>query len=280
MLKFAANLTFLFADRPFLDRFAAAAQAGFAGVEYLFPYDVAAEEIRARLTAHDLTQALFNLPAGDWAGGERGLAALPGREADFRAGLDLARRYAAVLGCTRLHAMAGIPPAGADPAAVRATYLANIRHAARVLAADGITLMIEPINSRIDMPGYWLDSPRAAFALLDSIGEANVRVQYDLYHAQIMEGNLARTLEYGLARTLEYGLAGAAPRIGHLQVADNPGRGEPGSGEIAYPFLFATLERLGYDGWIGCEYKPAASTEAGLGWFAPYRRRDRPLPTA
>ena len=268
MLKFAANLTFLFADRPFLDRFAAAAEAGFAGVEYLFPYDFPAAEIRARLTAHDLTQALFNLPAGDWAAGERGLAALPGREADFRAGLDQARRYAETLGCTRLHAMAGIPPIGADPELVRATYLANIRHAARTLAADGITLMIEPINSRIDMPGYWLDSPRAAFALLDAIGEANVRVQYDLYHAQIMEGDLARTLEYGLA--------GPVPRIGHLQVADNPGRGEPGSGEIAYPFLFAALERLGYDGWIGCEYKPAnlaAGTEAGLGWFAPYRRR-------
>lgn len=268
MLNFAANLTFLFADRPFLDRFAAAAQAGFTGVEYLFPYDFPAETLRARLAAHGLTQALFNLPAGDWASGERGLAALPGREADFRSGLDLARRYAERLGCIRLHAMAGIAPAGADPAQVRATYLANMRHAARLLASDGITLMIEPINSRIDMPGYWLDSPRAALALLDEIGEANVQVQYDLYHAQIMEGDLARTLAMGLA--------GPRPRIGHLQIADNPGRGEPGSGEIAYPFLFATLERLGYAGWIGCEYQPsqpAAGTEASLGWFAPYRRR-------
>lgn len=259
MPKFAANLSFLFADVPFKDRFRRAADAGFTGVEFMFPYDYPAADVAGWLRESRLEMVLFNLPPGDWAAGDRGLACDPARQAEFAAGIDRAHAYAEALGCRRLHCLAGLTPAGVPAEEVRATYVANLRQAADRLAAIGATVMIEPINSRVDMPGYWLDTPAQAFALLEAIDRPNVRVQYDVYHAQIMAGDLARTLAANL------------PHIGHVQVADNPGRHEPGSGEINYPYLFALLDHLGYAGWVGCEYKPKAGTEAGLGWFKDWR---------
>ncbi|HZX31219.1 MAG TPA: hydroxypyruvate isomerase [Rhodocyclaceae bacterium] len=255
MPKFCANLSFLFADVSFPERFARAAAAGFKGVEYLFPYDHPPEAIAGWLRDAGLEQVLFNLPAGDWAGGDRGLACRPGREEEFDAGVELALEYAQVLGCRRLHCLAGLRPAGVDEAEVRRTYVANLRRCVDRMAGAGIQVLIEPINSRVDMPGYWLDTPAMAFDLLEEIGRPNVAVQYDIYHAQVMAGDLARTIEANLGR------------IGHFQVADNPGRNEPGTGEINYPYLFALLDRLGYAGWVGCEYKPKAGTEEGLGWM-------------
>lgn len=258
MPKFAANLSFLFTERPFPERFAAAAQAGFTGVEYLFPYDWPAETVAAWLREAGLQQVLFNLPPGDWAAGERGLACQPAARSRFAESVEQALAYARALGCTRLHCMAGLRPAGVPEAELEAVYIDNLRQAADRLAPWGITLLIEPINSRVDMPGYWLDDVQRAFGLQQTVDRANVRVQLDLYHAQIIQGDLTRTLTAHL------------PAIGHIQVADVPGRHEPGSGEIAYPFLFQTLDRLGYDGWVGCEYKPQLATEAGLAWVGPY----------
>lgn len=255
MPKFAANLSFLFTDAPFPARFARAAAAGFAGVEYLFPYDWPAADIAGWLHAAGLEQVLFNLPPGDWAAGERGLACLPQRRAEFAAGVETALAYAEALGCRRVHCMAGLRPAGIAEAELRATYVANLRHAAERFAGIGATVLIEPINSRIDMPGYWLDDVAKAFSLCAEVDRSNVGVQLDLYHAQIIQGDLARTLSDNLSR------------IGHVQIADNPGRHEPGSGEIHYPFLFALLDRLGYTGWVGCEYKPLAGSEEGLSWM-------------
>jgi len=255
MPKFCANLSFLFDDVPFPERFSRAAAAGFRGVEYLFPYDRPAAEVAGWLREAGLEQVLFNLPAGDWAGGERGLACLPGREVEFRESVEQALTYAKILGCRRLHCLAGTTPAGVEEARLRSAYVANLRQAADRLAGDGIQLLIEPINSRIDMPGYWLDTPAKAFDLLEEISRPNVAVQFDIYHAQVMAGDLARTIEAGISR------------IGHVQVADNPGRHEPGSGEINYPYLFRLLDRLGYQGWVGCEYRPLAGTEAGLAWM-------------
>ncbi len=256
MPKFAANLSFLFADRPFPERFAAAAAVGFKGVEYLFPYDYPAYDVADWLRESDLEQVLFNLVPGDWAAGERGLACLPHRQGEFAESVEQALDYAMVLDCQRVHCMAGLRPAEANETELEATYIANLRHAADRLATIGATVMIEPINSRIDMPGYWLDDVVQAFRLQQAIGRDNVKVQYDIYHAQIIAGDLARTLEANI------------DRIGHIQIADNPGRHEPGTGEIHYPFLFDLLDRLGYDGWIGCEYKPLTTTEAGLGWMS------------
>ncbi len=255
MPKFAANLSFLFTDAPFPARFARAAAAGFAGVEYLFPYDWPAADIAGWLRAAGVEQVLFNLPPGDWAAGERGLACLPQRRAEFAAGVETALAYAEALGCRRVHCMAGLRPAGIDEAELRATYVANLRHAAERFAGIGATVLIEPINSRIDMPGYWLDDVAKAFSLCTEVDRSNVGVQLDLYHAQIIQGDLARTLSDNLSR------------IGHVQIADNPGRHEPGSGEIHYPFLFTLLDRLGYTGWVGCEYKPLAGSEEGLSWM-------------
>ncbi|WP_234087664.1 hydroxypyruvate isomerase [Azonexus sp. R2A61] len=255
MPKFAANLSFLFTDAPFPARFARAAAAGFAGVEYLFPYDWPAADIAGWLRAAGVEQVLFNLPPGDWAAGERGLACLPQRRAEFAAGVETALAYAEALGCRRVHCMAGLRPAGIAEAELRATYVANLRHAAERFAGIGATVLIEPINSRIDMPGYWLDDVAKAFSLCAEVDRSNVGVQLDLYHAQIIQGDLARTLSDNLSR------------IGHVQIADNPGRHEPGSGEIHYPFLFALLDRLGYTGWVGCEYKPLAGSEEGLSWM-------------
>jgi hydroxypyruvate isomerase len=255
MPKFAANLSFLFTDAPFAERFQRAAAAGFQGVEYLFPYDWPAHDIAEWLKAADVEQVLFNLPAGDWTAGERGLACLPHRQGEFAEGVEQALNYAMVLDCERIHCMAGLCPWGVSEAELETTFIANLQFAADRFATIGATVMIEPINSRIDMPGYWLDSVTKALRMLDAIDRSNVKLQLDLYHAQIIQGDLARTIEANIAR------------IGHIQIADNPGRHEPGTGEINYPFLFKLLDRLAYDGWVGCEYKPLVATEAGLGWL-------------
>ncbi|WP_108445983.1 hydroxypyruvate isomerase [Halomonas denitrificans] len=254
MAKFAANLSMLFTEVDFLDRFEAAAKAGFKGVEYLFPYDFEAAEIRKRLDDNGLTQVLFNLPAGDWGAGERGIACHPDRVEEFRSGVDRAIAYAKVLGNTQVNCLAGIQPEGVSDDQARQTLVENLRFAAEKLAAEGILLIAEPINTR-DIPGFFLNRTAQALALFDEVGSNNLKLQYDIYHMQIMEGDLAPTIEANLAR------------IAHVQLADNPGRHEPGTGEINYPFLFAHLDRLGYDGWIGCEYKPRAGTQEGLGWL-------------
>lgn len=260
MPRFAANLSLLYTELPFLERFGAAASDGFAGVEYLFPYEFAAADIAARLQEHGLQQVLFNTPPGDWAAGERGLACIPGREAEFASGMEQALAYAAALQCPRIHVMAGIVPAGATPQTVRATYVANLRQAARRAAAQGVALMIEPINTR-DMPGYFLNLQADAHTLLAEIGEANVQVQMDLYHCQIMEGDLAMKLRQYLP----------TGRVGHIQIAGVPERHEPDLGELHYPYLFTLIDQLGWKGWIGCEYRPArgavaGGTSLGLGW--------------
>ena len=255
MPKFAANLSFLFTDAPFPERFRRAAAAGFKGVETLFPYDYPAPDVAGWLRANALEQVLFNLPAGDWVAGERGLACLPQRQGEFAESVELALDYAMLLDCGRVHCLAGLRPAGVGEAEIEATYVANLQFAADRFATIGATVTIEPINSRIDMPGYWLDDVAQGFRLLERVDRGNVKLQYDIYHAQIIAGDLARTLAANIGR------------IGHIQIADNPGRHEPGSGEINYPFLFDLLDRLGYDGWVGCEYKPLTTTEAGLGWL-------------
>jgi len=259
MPRFAANLSMLFTELPFAQRFAAAAAAGFEGVEFLFPYEHAPHDVACWLQESKLVNVLFNLPPGNWAGGERGMAALPGREAEFRAGVARAIDYALALGTPRLHMMAGLLPAGADPALHRATYLANLGYAAEQLGRHGIELMIEPINGR-DMPGYFLVTQQQAHALRLECGEPNVKVQMDFYHAQIVEGDLATRLRENFAG------------IGHVQIAGVPGRHEPDVGEINYRYLFGLLDELGYDGWVGCEYRPRGATLDGLGWFAPYSR--------
>ena len=258
MPKFAANLSMMFTEVDFLDRFKAAADAGFKGVEYLFPYDYPVAQIKERLDANGLTQVLHNLPAGDWGAGERGIACHPDRVEVFRAGVDHAIEYATALGCQQVNCLAGIQPQGVTDAAARSTLIENLRYAAEKLKAAGILLLAEPINTR-DIPGFFLNRTEQALALFDEVGSDNLKLQYDIYHMQIMEGDLAPTIEKHLAR------------IAHVQLADNPGRNEPGTGEINYPFLFAHLYRLGYDGWIGCEYKPKAATSEGLVWLEAVR---------
>ncbi len=258
MPRFAANLSMLFTEVPFLERFERAAAAGFRAVEFLFPYAWPAARIREQLDRHGLQLVLHNLPAGDWEAGERGIACLPERVDEFRAGVATALQYAAVLGVGQLNCLAGKAPAGVDPARLRATLVDNLRFAAAALDKAGLKLLVEPINT-FDIPGFLVHRTQQALELLDEVGAANAFVQYDIYHAQRMEGELAATLQRHLAR------------IAHVQLADNPGRNEPGTGEINYPFLFAHLDRLGYQGWIGCEYRPAAGTEAGLGWLAALR---------
>lgn len=254
MPRFAANLSMLFTELDFMDRFAAAAKAGFSGVEYLFPYDFSAEEIKAQLDANNLTQVLFNLPAGDWAGGDRGIACDPERVEEFRAGVDKAIEYAKVLGNTQVNCLAGIAPKGADIGKLEMTLIENLRYAAKKLEEAGIRLVMEMINTR-DIPRFFLNNTSQALEIRDKVGSTNLYLQYDIYHMQIMEGDLARTMENNLAL------------INHVQLADNPGRNEPGTGEINYRFLFEHLDHIGYQGWIGCEYKPATTTEAGLGWM-------------
>jgi len=258
MPTYAANLSMLYPEHAFLDRFAAAAANGFTAVEYLFPYDFEPAAIAERLRTHGLTQALFNLPPGDWAAGERGIAALPGREADFAASVQRALPYALATGCKKLHAMAGLAPANADAGALRATYVANLRHAAQVLAPHGITLLIEPINNR-DMPGYFLNYQQQAHDVCAEVGEANLQVQMDFYHCQIMEGDIAMRLRRHFAQ------------VGHIQIAGVPDRHEPDHGEVNFPYLMTLLDELGYTGHVGCEYRPrstaAGGTSAGLGWM-------------
>jgi 2-dehydrotetronate isomerase len=262
MPRLAANLSMMYTEHAFLDRFAAAAADGFEAVEFLFPYEHPPEAIVTQLQRHGLTQALFNLPPGDWSAGERGLTALPGRETAFADGVQTALRYALALGCKRLHAMAGLVPDGADRAAMRAAYVANLRAAAATLAPHGITLLIEPINTR-DIPGFFLNLQQQAHDVVAEVGAPNLRVQMDFYHCQIMEGDL-------LTRFRAHQAA-----VGHIQIAGVPERHEPDAGEVNYPWLFAQLDALGYDGFVGCEYRPRAGTSAGLGWARPWLgRRD------
>jgi hydroxypyruvate isomerase len=254
MPRFAANLTMMFNEVPFPERFQRAAESGFSGVEFLFPYDHTPDEVAGWLKAAGLENALFNMPPGDWAKGERGLAALPGREAEFRAGVDKALAYAAALGTKRLHAMAGLVPAGADRDQCRKTYVENLRYAAEAVGRHGLTLVIEPINTR-DIPGYFLNSQAEARTVIEAIGAPNLEIQMDFYHAQIVEGDLAMTLRKNFAL------------VGHVQIAGVPDRHEPDEGEVNYPYLFGLLDQLGYDGWVGCEYRPRGKTEDGLGWL-------------
>jgi hydroxypyruvate isomerase len=257
MTRLAANLTMLFNEVDFLDRFDAAAQAGFKGVEYLFPYAYPKEELAERLARHGLVQVLHNLPAGDWAGGERGIACHPDRVGEFQDGVGRAIDYARALGCPQVNCLAGIAPAGVDPERLRATFASNLRFAADALQAAGIRLLIEPINT-YDIPGFYLCRTRQALDVIRDTGSTNVFLQYDVYHMQRMEGELANTIKAHL------------PQIAHLQIADNPGRNEPGTGEINYRFLFGFLDAIGYGGWIGCEYKPKGRTVDGLGWRAAH----------
>jgi hydroxypyruvate isomerase len=253
MPRFAANLTMLFNEVPFLDRFERAAKAGFDAVEFLFPYAHPAAEIKARLDANGLALVLHNLPAGDWDAGERGIACLPGRRDEFRDGVARAIDYAGALGVKQLNCLAGKRPAQASAAQADDTFAENLRWASDELRKAGLKLLIEPINT-FDIPGFHLSRTAQALAVIDTVGADNLYVQYDIYHAQRMEGELAATLERHLSR------------IGHVQLADNPGRHEPGTGEINCPFLFAHLDRIGWRGFVGCEYKPAGATEEGLAW--------------
>lgn len=253
MPKFAANLTMLFTELPFMQRFEAAAQAGFEAVEYLFPYAFDKKELAAALKANGLKQVLHNLPAGDWDAGERGIACHPDRTAEFREGVARAIDYATTLQCPQLNCLAGKLPAGSTAKDVQPTFVENLRFAARELEKAGLKLLVEPVNS-FDIPGFLLNRTEQALALIDEVGSDNLRLQYDIYHAQRMEGELGNTLAKHIGR------------IGHIQLADNPGRGEPGTGEINYPWLFRHIDAIGYTGWIGCEYKPRATTAEGLGW--------------
>ncbi|MFO1126830.1 MAG: 2-oxo-tetronate isomerase [Rhodospirillales bacterium] len=261
MLRFAANLSLMYGEHEFLDRFAAAAADGFKGVEFLFPYEHPAEEIRRRLDDRGLTQALFNAPPGNWAAGERGTASLPGREEEFRRSIATALDYVQVIGNQTLHVMAGLSVAGVERARQRAVYLNNLAYAADQAAGLGVTVVIEPINTR-DIPGFFLNRQDEAQAICAELGKPNLKVQFDLYHCQIVEGDLAVRLRRDM------------PTVGHIQIAGVPERHEPDTGEVNYTYLLGLIEELGYSGWIGCEYRPAGATSAGLGWFAPWRHRD------
>jgi hydroxypyruvate isomerase len=253
MPRFAANLTMLFSEVPFMERFAAARAAGFDAVEYLFPYAYGKEELVQALKKNNLVQVLHNLPAGNWDAGDRGMACDPARVAEFREGIPRAIEYASALGCGQVNCLAGKTPGGVNANQARATLIANLQYAAPLLKKTGIRLLIEPIN-HFDIPGFFLTRTDQALAIIDDVGSDNLFVQYDIYHAQRMEGELANTLKNHLAK------------IGHIQLADNPGRNEPGTGEINYAWLFKHIDAIGYAGWIGCEYKPKTTTVAGLGW--------------
>ena len=257
MPRLAANLTMLFNEVPFLDRFGAAAKAGFTEVEFLFPYEHKPAELRARLEANGLKLVLHNLPAGDWGKGERGIGCHPDRVAEFRTGVERAIEYATALGVPQLNCLAGIAPKDVSAAKLRATLVENLRVAAGRLKAAGVRLLIEPINT-FDIPGFHLSRTQQALELIAAVGSDNLYLQYDIYHAQRMEGELANTIKANL------------PKIAHMQLADNPGRNEPGTGEINYRFLFSWLDAIGYRGWVGCEYKPKTTTAAGLGWRAAH----------
>jgi hydroxypyruvate isomerase len=255
LAKFAANLSMMFTEVSFVDRFAAAADAGFHAVEFLFPYEQPAEALKALAGGLDI--ALFNTPAGDWNAGERGLGARSDRIKEFRDGVRLAIEYALILGTRRLHVMAGKAD-DQDRDLARRTLVENVRFAADLAAVDGLEILLEPINTKVDMPGYFYGTSAEALSVIEEVDRPNVKLQYDIYHMQIMEGDLARSIERLL------------PHIGHVQIADNPGRGEPGTGEINYPWLLKRLDALGYDGFVGCEYRPSQGTVAGLTWMADY----------
>ncbi|HYN15093.1 MAG TPA: hydroxypyruvate isomerase [Terriglobales bacterium] len=257
MPRFAANLSMLFTELDFLARFAAAARCGFAGVEYLFPYAYPKEQLAETLRKHNLTQVLHNLPAGDWERGDRGIACHLDRVGEFQEGVEPAIDYARSLGCRQINCLAGIAPESIPHDRTQEVFIANLKYAAPRLAEHGIKLLIEPINTR-DIPGFFLSTSAQALAILDEASEPNLYLQYDVYHMQMTEGNLADTIRKNLAR------------IAHIQVADVPGRHEPGTGEINYAFLFQLLDKIGYQGWVGCEYKPLAKTEDGLAWLEPY----------
>lgn len=253
MPRFAANLSMMFNEIPFLDRFAAARKAGFEGVEFLFPYDWPAAELRTRLNGEGLTQALFNMPPGDWSQGERGIASLPGRQGEFRESVKKALDYAAALDCRLLHCMAGIVPAEMSLTTATAVYAANLAWAAEHAQPAGVRLVIEPINHR-DMPGYFLHTQAQGAAIVDAIGRDRLGLQFDVYHVQVTEGDITKRMEQFM------------PIIAHMQIADVPARNEPGTGEIGWTFVFRRMDALGYQGWVGCEYRPAGETTAGLGW--------------
>ncbi|MDX5439643.1 MAG: hydroxypyruvate isomerase [Alteromonadaceae bacterium] len=255
MPRFVANLSMLFTEVPFLERFARARAAGFTAVEYLFPYDWPAEQLAEQLREQGLTQVLFNLPPGDWQAGERGIACLPDRVEEFRAGVDQGIAYARVLGNRQLNCLAGLKPADLDGQIAWETLVANVQYAADRFAEAGLTLCLEAINSRVDMPGFMLDTTGKVMALIEELDADNVRLQYDVYHMQIMEGDVIRTMECLL------------PWIGHIQFADNPGRHEPGTGEINFSNVFAALDQMGYQGWLSAEYRPSLVTEDTLSWF-------------
>lgn len=257
MPKFCANLTMLFTELDFLDRFAAAARAGFSGVEYLFPYVATKERVAEKLHQHGLKQVLHNFPAGNWEKGDRGIAVHPDRIGEYKESVDRAVEYANALGCKQLNCLAGIPPSGVSASKARETFVSNLKYAAPRLAKHGINLLIEPVNT-FDIPGFFLQHTAQALAIIDEVGEKNIFLQYDIYHMQLMEGNLANTIAKNLAR------------IAHVQLADVPGRHEPGTGEINFPFLFRYLDKIGYNGWIGCEYKPATTAAEGLGWMSSF----------
>ena len=254
MPRFAANLSLLFNELPFMERFAAARAAGFEAVEYLFPYAFDKSELAQALKVNGLKQVLHNLPPGNWDAGERGIACHPDRVDEFRVGVDRAMEYGTTLGCPQLNCLAGKLPSGVSREQAHATLVANLRFAAGKLKAAGLRLLTEPINT-YDIPGFFLNYTAQANALIDEVGSDNLYIQYDIYHAQRMEGELAATMQKYL------------PRIAHMQLADNTGRNEPGTGEINYAFLFHHLDAIGYSGWIGCEYKPKTTTIAGLGWI-------------
>ena len=257
MPRFAANLTMMYTEHPFLDRFAAAAADGFSAVEFLFPYEYPAQTIAGLLKQHGLRQVLFNAPPGDWKAGERGISALPGRESEFREGFQRALEYAAALSCPRIHCMAGLVAAGADRARMRATYLENLAWAADQAAPAGVEIVIEPIAQR-NIPGFFISLQDEAHAVLAELARPNLKVLMDLFHCQVAEGDLAMRIRKYLAEP---------SRVGHFQIAGVPGRHEPDTGEVRYEFLFDLLDELGYQGWIGCEYTPASGTSAGLAWF-------------
>lgn len=254
MPKFAANISMLFGEFDFIARFSAAAKAGFAGVEYVGPYAFSKQQVAEALHTNKLKQVLFNLPPGNWDAGERGIGCLPDRVGEFQDGVGKSIDYAKALDCTMINCLAGIVPPTVTRDKAWATLAANLNFASKALKQEGIQLIVEPIN-RFDIPGFLLNTSAEGIAMIDAAATDNLKLQYDIYHMQRMEGELAATM----TRLL--------PRIGHIQLADNPGRNEPGTGEINYPFLFRHLEGLGYQGWIGCEYKPKSGTEAGLGWI-------------
>ncbi|MDD3354673.1 hydroxypyruvate isomerase [Zoogloea sp.] len=256
MPRFSANLSFLFLEHPFLERFAAAAACGFRGVEFHFPYDFPADEIADAARRAGVAVVLFNFPAGNWAEGERGIACLPERVAEFQAGVEKAAAYAEALECPRINCLAGLRPEGMEEHLLHRTLVGNLRLAADRLAMSGRDVLLEPLNSR-DTPRFFVDRTLPALALLDEANRPNLFLQYDIFHAQVMEGDLALSLAKHL------------PRIGHVQLADNPGRHEPGTGEINFPFLLSHLDAINYQGWVGCEYAPSGRSEDSLAWMLP-----------